>query len=295
MKHSGLKYWLAVQYVGAVLSMGSAFGDGLRTFEGCTFIGADWADGDSFPVKLANGDDLTIRLYGVDCVEWGISDDSDARRLRSQRRYFGIAEHVDGPAASIELAKRFGEMAANEVAEVLKSPFTIHTAMADGRGDERYSRVYGFVELSDGRDLGEYLVSKGLARAYGVSRSTYNSRSRDEYRAHLEDLELIAAKTGSGIWAETQWAQISDERRIARLEEEEDELSKGTGKLMDGEKIDINTASRDELMKLPGIGESLANAIVEARPVESDEALDEVSGIGDATLKKILPFVRFEP
>jgi len=293
MEHFKIRYWMASNLAGVLFFAGFAVGDDLEVFGKSNFIKADWADGDSFPVKLSNGEGLTIRLYGVDCVEWGVSDDSDARRLRSQRRYFGIAEHPDGHGASIELAKRFGKMAAEEVANVLRNPFTIHTAMADGRGDERYSRVYAFIELSNGKDLGEYLVSKGLARAFGVSRSTYDGRSRDEYRAHLEDLELVAAKTGAGIWAETRWEQISEERRVARLEEEEDELSKGTAKLKDGEKIDINTASRDELTKLPGIGDFLANAIIEARPILSTEDLDDVSGIGDATIEKIIPFVRF--
>jgi hypothetical protein len=48
------------------------------------------ADEDSFQIQTPEGQEHTIRLYGADCIEWHVSDDSDARRLRAQRRYFGI-------------------------------------------------------------------------------------------------------------------------------------------------------------------------------------------------------------
>jgi DNA uptake protein ComE-like DNA-binding protein len=44
-------------------------------------------------------------------------------------------------------------------------------------------------------------------------------------------------------------------------------------------KVDINTASKDELMKLPGIGDALADKIVANRPYKSKS---------DLTSKKIL-------
>ena len=58
----------------------------------CSFVPTAWADGDSFRIKTAAGEEHTIRLYGADCMEWHIGDDTDARRLRAQRRYFGITE-----------------------------------------------------------------------------------------------------------------------------------------------------------------------------------------------------------
>ncbi len=56
------------------------------------------------------------------------------------------------------------------------------------------------------------------------------------------------------------------------------------GELLPGQTVDINTAPVEELRLLPGIGEVLAQAIVDYRqtngPFDSPEALMEVPGIG---------------
>ncbi len=51
--------------------------------------------------------------------------------------------------------------------------------------------------------------------------------------------------------------------------------------------ININTASRDRLMELTGIGETRANDIIDARPYSKLIDIKEVKGIGDATYEKI--------
>ena len=54
--------------------------------------------------------------------------------------------------------------------------------------------------------------------------------------------------------------------------------------LLPGAAVNINTASREELQLLPGIGEILSQAILDYReangPFESTDALMEVPGIG---------------
>lgn len=266
----------------------------LTRLDGCTLVPTPWADGDSFLVRTSDGKEHTIRLYGADCIEWHVTDESDARRLRAQRRYFGISELGGSPQTSIDAAKGFGEKAAKEIAQALSEPFTVHTAFSDARGDGKYKRFYGFVTTSKGEDLATRLVSLGLARAFGVYRETPKGTSSKEFRASLEDQELKAAKKGLGIWAETDWEQLPAERLEERNENAELELATATQGLAEGVKLNPNTAARDELMKLPGVGEVTANRIIESRPYAKLEDLTEVSGIGKQTLIRLAPFLIFE-
>ncbi|MEL0628361.1 helix-hairpin-helix domain-containing protein [Psychromonas aquatilis] len=60
-------------------------------------------------------------------------------------------------------------------------------------------------------------------------------------------------------------------------------------------KIDINTATADQLSTISGIGTAIAESIVEYREKNGDFSnltdLTNISGIGSATLAKILPYL----
>jgi competence protein ComEA len=56
-------------------------------------------------------------------------------------------------------------------------------------------------------------------------------------------------------------------------------------------KININTASKAELETLPGVGPSVADNIIAARPFKAVKDLKEVSGIGDERYNDIRPLV----
>ncbi|MEI6636484.1 MAG: hypothetical protein WCO99_07955, partial [Planctomycetota bacterium] len=128
-----------------LLAGAPAWSEELAAIEGCRLVPTDWADGDSFRIRTATGEEHTIRLYGVDCLEHHVSGETDARRLRSQRRYFGITEARPEAAASVEFAKQLAAQATAETRSVLAKPFTVHTSFADGRGDGRFQRIYAFV------------------------------------------------------------------------------------------------------------------------------------------------------
>lgn len=261
----------------------------LQKFAPCELVATDWADGDSFRVRFPDGAEHTVRLYGADTIETVINNSTVARRLRAQRRYFGISGYEDSAQDSIALAKKLGEEAKQAVQELLEKPFTVYTSFADGRGSEQHQRIYGFVYTADGDDLATRLVELGLARAFGVYRSTPEGANRDEYIETLKDAEFVAASRGRGIWKYTNWDALPAERRAQRFEENEDTLAMG-GSIL-SQPVNINTATAQELSALPGVGEVIAGRIVEARPFQKVEDLLKVSGIGPKSFQEIRDLV----
>jgi DNA uptake protein ComE-like DNA-binding protein len=184
----------------------------------------------------------------------------------------------------------------------VKNCTLVQTDWADGdsfqirKPDGELLTIRLFVETAEKMVLATELVRAGLARAYGVSADGPEGRSRERYKEILADIELQAAKRGEGIWAATDRDKLPAERDIQRIEDEEDQIAQGNNPLPTDFRLNPNTASRDDLDRMPKVGEALADRIIEARDdarFEKPEDLMRVPGIKQKTLDGFRQYLDF--
>ena len=155
----------------------------LVSINNVTLVDADSNDGDSFRVN-ADGRELHLRLYFVDCLETTYSSKAVLERIREQQYHFGLEDPHD--------VVRYGEQATEYVKEVLSRPFTIYTSYAQAPGRSALVRYYAFVETHDGHDLGHLLIEQGLARIHGKTRPSPDGVPSHTVLEELQDLRIIA-------------------------------------------------------------------------------------------------------
>lgn len=204
--------WWGVRLVIALVLMGMmksvALDDKFTIHENCQLVSSKGNDGDSFKVRLENGDEKVFRLYGVDCIERNDEKKYMKLRLTEQAYYFGVYGKL-GKRRNVTLM-RMGDAATNETKRLIGRgrKFTVVTRYRDARGVGK--RYFAYLFIND-LDLSKELVRLGLARVYGLVDDLPDLKAGGYWR-ELEDAQMMAIASKNGIWSQTDWKKFPNER-----------------------------------------------------------------------------------
>ena len=294
----------------AIVDLGAA--PEWTVLENCRLIQNPANDGDSFHVSAGDKEYL-FRLYLVDAPE---VEAMSPGRLIEQAKYFEI---------TVPQVIEVGEAAKEFTKAKLAEPFTIFTHMSDALGSSKIERLSAFVQTKGG-DLGEQLVRNGLARSHGIRGAPPGLKTSKPEVEKLQELEDKGRQEKIGGWgikegrlnvradpsaaysffaveksaAPPSNLNLSPASSVSTMPTPAPPIAaKSTGrerehasnKIEIGQ-LDINTATEKELETVPRIGPKIAARIIAARPFNSADDLEKVTGIGDKIYAKIRPYFK---
>lgn len=148
-----------------------------------------------------------------------------------------------------------------------------------------YVKKPGVYELDSGTIVNDLIKKAGGLKSNGTTENINLSKrlNNEDMIVVLSKTELKKQKTSSSATSNT--SSTTKNRETSTSFSQVETTSK---------KVSINTASKEELMTLNGIGESKALAIIEYRtntPFQTIEELQNVSGIGESVFEKIKDFI----
>lgn len=137
------------------------------------------------------------------------------------------------------------------------------------------------------------LVSGIILRNTVYGNENEYSADKTAYIYHLLD-SVADAQATTYIGSDPAGNAFPELALADTVVEKEQAFPKSKKKEMPSDKIDINTASKTELMKLPGVGEKTAITIIEhraAKKFKKPEDIMDVKGIGIKKFEKMKPFI----
>ncbi|WP_333784251.1 thermonuclease family protein [Thermocrinis sp.] len=135
-------------------------------------------DGDTFTCTLKNGEEIKVRMIGVDTPE--------------TRESPKLEKDVDRTGLSREEIIKMGEEAKEYTKKLLPKGEVVYLEQ-DVQPTDRYGRVLAYVWLKDGRMINELLVMEGMAQVYTIPPNV-------KYQERLLKAQKRAMQEGKGFW-----------------------------------------------------------------------------------------------
>jgi micrococcal nuclease len=137
-------------------------------------------DGDTFKCRLENGEEIKVRLIGVDTPE----SRPNRKAMRDARR----------EGVSLQRIIRLGKKA-TEFTRRLIPPGTVVLLETDVQIHDKYGRLLAYVYLPDGRMLNEVLLEEGYAKMMTIPPNV-------KYVERFREAQRKAMREGRGLWSE---------------------------------------------------------------------------------------------
>lgn len=234
-----------------------------EVLEQCRLTKPSQADGDSFHV-IHRDREYVFRLYFVDAPE---QDTQFREMVGDQAAYFGISTNV---------VPELGREAAWFTTNRLTGDFTVITRWQNARGQGALARFYAVV-LVDGKNHAAELVSAGLARIHGLRANWPDGPRSARFVSELKNRELTAREQKLGAWNPERFPRDAATSSAKPHRTTPDS----------GQPLDLNEATYDELLRVPGIGKTLAQRIIARRPFHTVAELRKVPRIGKKAFEKL--------
>ncbi len=130
--------------------------------------------------------------------------------------------------------------------------------------------------------------SQSSEPAQATSQGANQPRSLTPLAELQEMLDDLAEKIDIFSRQVSELIEAKKQQSEKEIEEDEEEIKELEKKEVVVCSVNINTASKEELQKITGVGPVIAQRIIEARPFSSVYDLKRVSGIGEITLQGII-------
>jgi competence protein ComEA len=219
----------------------------------------------TFLIGAITGSVLTLLFFPIQCPECNIPEEP--------KKQLEVTDKQEVKSSTVEIEPKYHpiESETNVSLPVSECSITVDIAGAVNKPGvycfKDGSRIVDVVKKAEGFD-------KDVAYKYVSMRINLSELITDHQKIYIPFQEDVYCEIKSVQY-------VNSLESPSQQTEETNNISDSTQTC-----INLNTATKDQLMTLNGVGESTAQKIIDARPFEKPEDILNVSGIGQATYDK---------